>query len=644
MGYISNVKEEPEQSKYYLGFSKGLNTIQDKTLIGDKYLTRADNAMLEVDGLTRRYGTTKPFDEGSASKVYGAGALYKITTGVRKFIRIANSRLQYLDGDAWTAVSAKAYTSKQTSFVQIADKVYIHNGTDALSYYDGSTITTYTDLASVASLTVTPTGSAGTTAYSYRVSAFNTTGETEACARTATATGNATLSTTNYNALAWTAVASASGYNIYGRKQTGYTEVYMATVYTNAYNDTGTDTPATNKLPTESDTTGGIKGKFGCFTMGRQFVAGVTEGTTYYPTRLYYSGTVLNVGAFSWSEVGGGWVPVSDNDGGEIVDIKPFDSGVVVFKTNGIYKFYFTSTGLPALQEITRAHGGCSFNGSQLIGNDLMFVGQKENHIHVFSLGFQANYTGDQVRTNKVSVFIDDSLEDVNRTYLSNICSRYYGDKFGFAYTLGSSTENDVGYVLDTQFGGWVKEDGLPVKVTQYFAYDDGSTSELYGCSNHDGYMIQLNQIERNDAGSAFTTQIGTKFYNMGMFDVDKIWRDPTFWFKYIESTALTITIYVDGVFYVGSVTLVGSGSGAGIGIDLAGSFLAGENYSEVPVTSTKSDLTKILSLLKMASNIGFYIRDTSANSNWLYMGHKLNYSPLIGKPATLSERVTVTS
>ena len=98
MPYASpSVNDDPEQSKYYLGFAKGLNLIQEKSLINDKNLSLATNVMLVVDGVTRRYGTDKVWDQGSASKVWGQTVFYKKTTGTTKYIRIANSRLQYLN-------------------------------------------------------------------------------------------------------------------------------------------------------------------------------------------------------------------------------------------------------------------------------------------------------------------------------------------------------------------------------------------------------------------------------------------------------------------------------------------------------------------------------------------------------------------
>lgn len=640
-----NVQDDPEQSRYYLGFAKGLNSIQEKTLLDNNQLSLATNVMLDVDGVTRRYGSKKVFDTASASKVYGQGVFYNKSTSIRKFLRIANSRLQYLNGLVWDNVSSQVYSNLPTTFVQASGKIFIYNGTDPLTYYDGTSITTYTALSSLTGLAVAVVGTTGSTAYSYRVAAFNTVGETAACTAVAIANGNILLSSTNLNRLTWTIVSGATGYNIYGRTATGYSEVYLASVLGGSivtYDDTGVDDEAESKLPSEYNTTNGIKAKSAIFTLGRQFAFGVTEGSTYYPTRLYYSGTVLNIDSFNSSEIGGGWVEIDNNNGGEIVDIKPFDSGVIVFKDNGIYKFYFTSTGDPAIIEITKSHGGCSFLGSQFINNDYMFVGQIENRIAVFSLGYQANYSLGQIRTNEVSVFISESLNDINRLYLDNICSFKYDNKFGFAYTNASNTDNNIGYVIDTRFGGWVKWDSDPMEVTSYIIYDDGTNAKLYGSSNSDGYTIELFNQSRNDSGSAFVSTIGTKFFNDGVFDIDKIFRNPVLWFKFIDGGSINVQVYVDGNNLIGTASLSSSSGGSGFGMDLFGSSLFGDVYSSAVIVTLGADVARELTLLQIKRSIGFYLIDNQADTNWLFMGLHLQTTQLKGKPLQQNEKVTV--
>lgn len=642
MSFISKAQDEAEFDQYHLGYPKGLNNVQDKSLVNDKNLTSALNVILSVDGVKRRPGTTLKFDQGGASYVYGAGAYYKRNGNVRKFLRIANARLQYLNGAVWSDLAATVFSNIPTCFIQARDKMFIHNGTDNMKYTDGVTITTYTAIITPLGLAVVATGTAGTTPYSYRVEAFNATGKSAACARVQIANGNAVLSITNYNKLDWTAVAGASGYNVYGRTATGLTEVFLATVYTNTYNDVG-GTLTASILPQEFNNSGGVKAKGGIYTMGRQFVFGATEGTTYYPTRLYYSGVLDYVDSFVGGDFGGGWVEVYANDGGEIVDIKPYQDGVLIWKTNGLFKFYFTSTGLPALKEVTRGHGGMSMFGSQAVDNDYIYVAQKDGKLKIMTVGQQQNYVGDQLRTNDIGIFISEDTKNFNWEQQAKIRTWLFDDTFGFTYTSSSNTENDRGYVIDTRFGGWVEWDSSPMKASGYIPYDDGSSVKLYALSNFDGYVREMFTNDTNDDNQAFTSFAGTKFYNAGKFDIDKIFRNPSLWFKYIRGgSALTVEIWVDGVSRTGTATIVTASTGLGIGSDLAGAFLAGTTNCTSTPSNQAADVPIELATLQMARSIGFLIIDTNINTQWLFMGDHIRYSLLDGKPPKTGLRVEV--
>lgn len=642
MPFISNVQDEQEKSKNFIGFPKGLNTVQDESLVNDKNVTEAQNVIIEIDGIKRRPGSERVYDTGGASYVWGMSPFYKKTTNTRNLFRVANQRLQYLVSDEWTNVSSLAFSDANANFVQARDKLFIYNGVDKLRYTNGTTITEYTAITTPVGLGVTATGTTGSNRYSYIITAFNSTGESIGSTAVTITNGNATLSSTNYNALAWTATSGATGYNIYGRTDSGFLQCYMATVYTNSYNDTGVDEPATTKpFPTEN-ASGGIIGKYGIFTLGRQFVAGVTSGSTYYPTRIYYSGTLDRIDAFVGGEFGGGWVEIYANDGGEIVGLAPFQNGVLVLKTNGIYKFYFTSDGTPALEEITRGHGGVSFRSGQVIDNNYIYVAQKDNKLAVMTIGQQAQYVGDQLRTNDLSIFITDDLNNANRSELQNVASFYFDYKFGFTYAKQGDTENQSGYVLDTRFGGWVYWDGLPMQCTQYATYDDGDEVNLLGASNHDGYIIKLFKNETNDDGASYTSIVTTKSHNMDMFNIEKVFRNPTLWFKYISGGSIEVRIKTDGTILSGTATLSGTSSGTMVGVDLAGESLVGVSVYESTETSEGADLPQVLDILTFARTIKFSLIDSSTNSNWLFMGYNILYSPLDGKPLDDQYRVTV--
>lgn len=566
----------------------------------------------------------------------------------------------YTDTQAVTSITRSGATATLTSTAAHGYSTgdYVTVSGAAQSEYNGifqitvtsTVVFTYT----VSGTPVTPaTGtilltSGGATSYSYKITAYNATGETEASSATSITTGPATLAATRFNRITWSAVASADGYNIYGRTTTGYGYVYVATVdasSTRQYDDVGV-TLNTSKLPPDQDTTGGVIGKGGTFALGRQFVFGITEGSTYHPTRLYYSGTLNFIDAFVGGTYGGGWVDISSNDGGEIIGVITYQSAIIVFKTNSIQKFYFTSTSaggtLPAVQEITRSHGGTSFRAIQPIDNDVVYVGMKENRIAVWTLGQQANYVGDALRTNEVSIFIQNSLENIERTKLQRIASFYYKDKFGFSYTTTSGTVNTIGFVLDTRFGGWVKWDGLPMQADNYVTYDDGTTDKLYGDGNADAYTIEMFTSTINDNGSAFTTTLGTKSFNGNQFDVEKIWRNPVLWFKYISGGLLTAQVYVDGTILTGTAVLASSEAGIGAGADLAGGFLPGGMTASNAEVTANADIPKELTMTKFARSLGIYLIDTGINTQWLFMGVHILHTPLDGKPLKSSFRASV--
>jgi len=102
--------------------------------------------------------------------------------------------------------------------------------------------------------TVTPQGTTGATTYSYRIVARNSSGVTLAGTGGTTATGNATLSATNFNRVTWSAVTGAESYDVYGR--TAAAELFMANTTALTFDDTGTITPS-GALPGSNTTVTG---------------------------------------------------------------------------------------------------------------------------------------------------------------------------------------------------------------------------------------------------------------------------------------------------------------------------------------------------------------------------------------------------
>lgn len=106
-------------------------------------------------------------------------------------------------------------------------------------------------LPSPGGVVVTPIGVTGGTTYGYRISAVNYAGETLASSTVTTSTGNAVLSSANFNRIDWVAVDFATSYKIYGR--TSGSELFITTVTDLYFDDFGSITPS-GALPATNST------------------------------------------------------------------------------------------------------------------------------------------------------------------------------------------------------------------------------------------------------------------------------------------------------------------------------------------------------------------------------------------------------
>lgn len=107
-------------------------------------------------------------------------------------------------------------------------------------------------ITSPAAPTVTPTGTTGATNYSYTVAAVDERGGVAiASSAGTTATGNATLDGTNYNALSCAAVPGATRYAWY-RTVGGATQGLIGVTTTTTFNDTGIAATTSPGIPSTS--------------------------------------------------------------------------------------------------------------------------------------------------------------------------------------------------------------------------------------------------------------------------------------------------------------------------------------------------------------------------------------------------------
>ena len=543
---ITSTKNQPRKQEIATGFLGGLNVFQDETLIKDSELTEAQNVILNVDGISPRPGTHN-YDSEMGTSILGAIAYY-LADGTRQLLRFAkgsNNKLQKVVAGVPTDIGTQTYdTTNDINFIQADNKVWTFNGVDPLTNYDGTSINVYTVLTTPVGLTVAAQGTTGSTAYSYRISAFNTVGETLACDSVAIANGNATLNDTNHNKVDWTATAGATGYNVYGRYATGLGETFMETVYTNQYLDKGQVLESsTSILPPEANGTEGIIGKYPIFAISHIFVAGIKDN----PSRLAFSGTGQKVGDFSTPTFGAGGVDIFKNDGSEIRGIIPFQGGVIIFKDNAIYKFSFTSDGYQQLEEITKGFGAISFRSIKHVENDIIFAAKKDGRLSFYSLGNQENYVATVLRTNELSIKVAPRLQDVNLDELDGASAHYYRNLYICCVPTSNSETNNRAWILDTRFGAWTYWDNIKANCMVEFFDSDGEEKLFYGDETN-GNLVQMFMDDHNDNGVAIPVKCATKAFNEGQGAKQKRYFMPTIIIKDVHNTSmLDAYIYTDG-------------------------------------------------------------------------------------------------
>jgi len=628
MPTISKLQDPAIKDEIAIGFLGGLNDFQDETLLKDSELSKATNILLDVDGLSPRPGS-ESYGTASGDKTLGLVGYY-LASGTREFVRYAegvSDKLQKMVGTTWTDIGSQTYDStSRMNFLQARNLLFTFNGVDELTYYNGSTITAYTALTTPVGLAITPTGTTGHKTYSYRISAFNSAGESLACTTVNSTTGTSSLNATNYNALAWTATSGATGYNVWGREATGLGTTWMVTVYTNSYKDQGQDDPSLTLLPPDANTSAGVIGSMAVFGISRIFVS----GNPTYPSRLYFSGVGDRITDFSWSAIGGGYIDIYKDDGSKIRGIIPFQGGIIVFKDNAIYKFSFADDGTQLLEEITRAFGGISFRSIKHVENDIIFAAKKDGRLAFYSLGNQENYAGSILRTNELSVKVENSLRDVTTSELENSTAFYFNNIYGCAVAKSGSTKNDRIWCLDTRFGAWTYWEGINANCFSTFINSSGDENLYFG-DEDDGDVVKMFTSAKNDRGVAISVNWATKAFNQKTFHRFKDYYNPVVQFKDVTiSGAISGDVITDGAIVSAyfTVNTVNTG-GTGVGFELVGQLLPGAGTGGTPSSTYSSDQIVELDTFQNARSIKYEFRSSTINADYKFLAITHQYAIL---------------
>lgn len=575
---------------------KGENKLVSNTQIKDNEIADCMDIQLVEDGKIQcpRDGQAY-YGSSSGSRVTGLYPYYK-SDGTNKLLRTCGTNLEYYNSGSWSSVTGgTGYTTGlNTNGVMAYDKLYLENGTDALTYYDGSQVQVFTERSAPTISSVTRTGTNGTYTYSYKITTVTANGETTPSAAVSQTINVAELNASNYMTLAWSAVTGAIGYNIYGNKDGGwYFMAYVEGNGTVSYVDNGTDIPNEFFTPPEGNSTGGQKGKYIALYKDSLFVGGDTAN----PSRLYYSGGGDQIEDFTIGG-GGGFIDISKNDGQSITGMIVFKDSLLVFKTRSIYKFSFSSSGLPQVEQVNPGIGCIAPRSIVAVENDVFFASE----FGIYTVGNEAGFSFDVLRTNELSAKERSRYQTIDPAYIQNTSAVYAKvankNLVIFSYTPSGSTTNSKALVYDRERLSWYPWSNIKANCWTVYKDSTGTNRVLYGC-DESGYVKEA-LTGSDDFGTSISAQFTLKSVSFKETNTYKRLRYLDVLLRQPRGT-ITLSIIKDGVETVKTIPLSTISPSVNWGHYVFTEFLFGESVG----TGVSEQDTNLLRTVKQLSDIG---------------------------------------
>lgn len=503
-------------------FNGGVSTLLDAARVGLNQAVDATNLMQEQDGIwTTRWGTEFYGQPIPGESSILAIAEYLKSNNTRELIAIGATTGKIYksvdNADSWSQIGSIVFsTSAKFSFIQIDSYLYIANGIDSLTRYNGTTITQYSSIATptLNALTRGAGLSAGSITYYYKVTALNAVGETigsnEQSITVNKDRSTWTLATENIG-LTWNVIAGATRYQVYFSEETNR-ETLIADVATNAYTDTGADVANPYVVVPQDNTTGAPL--FSEMAIIGNRIWGTKDSVN--PYRVHWSGDGLNLGAFS-AYYRGGWIDLEKGGREKPVFVGNYRTGkgdnattVLCSSPEGVGSVWqisldeFTVGSLtfiaPAAQKIVGTIGTNSPKAVVSAMDSLIFANKRA----VYSLGNKQQIFN-VLATDEMSANIRPSYRNLDLSKLSNMCAYWYDSKIFFSATEKGIANNNIIFVFDTERRNWSWK--WTIGVNQFLEYTDTSNNTyLLGVQAGNSRLIRFNPNVYSDLGQAFAT------------------------------------------------------------------------------------------------------------------------------------------
>ncbi len=570
-------------------FKGGLNVLLRQTEIKDNELAQADNLKLVGLGVpTKREGTanyflTAPSVATGTQRVRGLkGVIFASgASGVNELLAVSDwGFLVKKNGASYSMIQGASYASGyNVEMVQSFNNVYVVNGFNALTKYNGATIFPFTMISKPTGVQVTNlSGVSGTFTRSFRVSAFNSVGETIASDAVLIANTPQDLTTTTLR-LTWTTSSPASqvaGYGVYGYDQGDERLITTINPSTLRFDYQGTPEPSNVVFPSAADTTAGPVAKY-LISHKDKVVLGNIDG---FPSRIMWSGGGVNIDKFNW-RFGGGYVDIDKDSGDIVTGLIEYQDTIIVFKERSVWQVTLSTIDelvIPTVKMIVRGVGCVSHRTIKHVENDVFFLSRKG----VFTLGNEANYVGNALRTNELSAKIRPIFQSISTSQLNLCAGIYQNNKYRVAYPTDTSGINKEEIIYDRERLSWMGPNSYPAAPAIYETYYDGMNKEnLVWGDTQDNMVTEFSDAYSNDKGVKIQTSLLTKKTAMGNTFKFKEFKNLYSNWRNVFGTPFVNIILETRDGAVGSAetfSITASNAGVGWGFDRWGTFKWGDS------------------------------------------------------------------
>lgn len=510
-------------------FKRGVITLVEKSFLPLDALEAADNIFLVEQGQpsirpgVNWFGSVMPNGQPIDGFDYFdfGGVIHLIASAGGTIYRSTN------DGTTWTACTGATLTAgAQTYLNQYNNYLYLTNGIDIITRYDGTTVLQqYVSLSTPSAPTAVVTGMTGTTYTTYyKISAVSQVGFSIASAKLTVQASQPrdTYDSTHYVTLTTPApVTNQTRFDIYySTDDLNY--YYMDSIVSSpanpsvTYKDDGSAViiPSTT-APTANTTQGPIIAELK--NVGSRMY-GVRDPNNRY--RIWFTSGSAPFGSFSsgydggyldW-QPGGKYIPVHvedyrDGKGTPMATVwcsSADGQGCIIQMALETLTIGNISVTIPSAYKLPGSRGTNAPGSVINVLNDYMF----ENSQAFYNLGSRAQLL-QILSTDEVSANIRPTVKTISHAAEPRIASAYYDARVYFSVPYGD-TVNNATAIFDTERKAWLPK-AFTIGFKQFLRYTDTNGSQhLLAVKPGDNQLSEISSAFQGDYGVAFNTDLLT--------------------------------------------------------------------------------------------------------------------------------------